>query len=171
MCACVVQRISFIGKRKNETIYLVFFPISGAGSLSDSDRAWILKSAFGSSNQPVHQCRSILPCLSPQHLPLLARDDNPLLSQTEFSGNSTLVGDWSEHCLDDLGCSESELDDGSHFTSVFSLFISCLNVCRNHCDDMASEFWTLGSKSDDAETNSFQQREIESNVLHEEHHE
>jgi len=29
----------------------------------------------------------------------------------------------------------------------------------------------FGSKSDDAETNSFQQREIESNVLHEEHHE
>jgi hypothetical protein len=89
--------------------------------------------------QPVHQCRIILPRLSLQYLPILARDDDPLLSQTEFSGNSTLVGDWSEHCWDDLGGSESELDDGSHFRSVFAANI-CLTVCRNHCDYMASEF-------------------------------
>ena len=125
--------------RKNETIYLVYFPVSGAGSLSNSDRTWIPKLAFGSSKKLVQQCRSLLHCLSPQHLPILARDDNPLLSQTEFSSNSTLVGDWSEHCLDDLGCSESELDNGSHFTSVFEA-ISCLSVCGNHCYYMASEF-------------------------------
>ncbi len=124
---------------KNETIYLVYFPVSRTGSLSDRDRAWIPEPAFGSSNKLVRQCRSLLHCLSPQHLLILAGDDDPLLPQTEFSGNSTLVGDWSEHCLDDLGCSESELDDGSHFTSVFEA-ISCLSVCRNHCDDMASEF-------------------------------
>jgi hypothetical protein len=70
---------------------------------------------------------------------LLARDDDPLLSQTEFTGHSTLVGDWSEHCWDDLGGSESELDDGSHFRSVFAAN-RCLTVCGNHCDYMASEF-------------------------------
>ncbi|AUB44510.1 NADPH:qui reductase or related Zn-dependent oxidoreductase (plasmid) [Nostoc flagelliforme CCNUN1] len=102
-------------------------------------RAWIPKPAFGSSNQPVRQCRSVLHFLSPQHLPILAREDDLLLSQTEFTGHSTLVGDWSEHCWDDLGGSESELDDGSHFRSVFAANI-CLRVCRNHCDYMASEF-------------------------------
>lgn len=50
-----------------------------------------------------------------------------------------LAGDWSEHCCDGLGGSESELDNGSHFTSVFAA-ISCLGVCRTHCDYMASEF-------------------------------
>jgi hypothetical protein len=39
----------------------------------------------------------------------------------------------------DLGGSESELDNGSDFTSVFAAN-SCLSVCRNHCDYMASEF-------------------------------
>ncbi len=68
---CLVQRISSIGE-SNETIYLVYFPVPHARSLFDGDRAWIPKSAFGSSNQPVHQCRSILPCLSPQYLPILA---------------------------------------------------------------------------------------------------
>mgnify|MGYP007039438775 CR=1 FL=1 len=115
-------------RRKNEAIYLVYFPVSRAGSLSDSDRAWIPKPAFESSNKLVQQCRSLLHCLSPQHLPILAGDDDPHLSQTEFSSHSTLVGDWSEHCFDDLGCSESELDDGSHFTSVFAA-ISCLRGC------------------------------------------
>ncbi len=139
MCACVVQRISFIGKRKNETIYFVYFPVPRAGSLPECDRAWIPKPAFGSSKKLVHQCRNLLHFLSPQHLPILAREDDPLLSQTEFSSNSTLVGDWILYCLDDLGGSESELDDGSHFRSVFAANI-CLRVCRNHCDYMASEF-------------------------------
>jgi hypothetical protein len=70
---------------------------------------------------------------------ILAGGDDPLLSQTEFSNHFTLVGDWSEHYCDDLGASESELDNGSHFTSVFAA-ISCLNTYRNHCDYMASEF-------------------------------
>ncbi|BAZ48737.1 hypothetical protein NIES4103_13460 [Nostoc sp. NIES-4103] len=139
MCACVVQRISFIGKRKNETIYFVYFPVSCARSLFDGDRAWIPKPAFASSNKLVRQCRSVLPCLSLQYLPFLAGGDAPRLSQTEFSSNSTLVGDWSEHYCDDLGASESELDNGSHFRSVFAA-ISRLNICRNHCDYMASEF-------------------------------
>lgn len=52
-----------------------------------------------------------------------------------------------------LGSSESELNDGSYFTSVFEA-VRCLSVCRNHCGYMASEFWTLVSKSDDTETNS-----------------
>lgn len=77
--------------------------------------------------------------LSPQHIPILAREDDPLLSQTEFTGNSTLVGDWILYCWDDLGGSEPELDDGSHFRSVFAANI-CLTACRNHCDYMASEF-------------------------------
>ncbi len=126
-------------RRKNETIYLVYFPVSGARSLSDGDRAWIPKPAFGSSNQPVRQCRSVLPCLSLQYLPFLAGGDAPLLSQTEFSNPYTLVGDWSEHYCDDLGASESELDNESHFTSVFAA-ITRLNTCRTHCDYVASEF-------------------------------
>jgi hypothetical protein len=138
MCACLVQRISSIGE-SNETIYLVYFPISRSRSLSNGDRAWIPKSAFGSSIQPVHQCRSILPCLSLQYLSILAGDDDPLLSQPQFSGYSTLAGNWVQYCLDDLGCSKSELDDGSHFTSVFAAN-SCLTICRNHCCYMASEF-------------------------------
>jgi hypothetical protein len=145
MCACLVQRISFIGKRKNETIYFVYFPVSCTGSLFDSEhcvkrsyRAGIPKPVFRSSNQPVDQCRSVLLCLYSQYLPILAGDDDPLLSQTEFSNHSTLVGDWSEHYCDDLGVSESELDNGSHFTSVFAA-ISRLNTRRNHCDYIASE--------------------------------
>ncbi len=132
--------------RKNETIYLVYFPVPRARSLPDSEhcvkrsyRAWIPKPAFGSSNQPVHQCRIILPCLYSQYLLVLAGGDDPLLSQAEFSSHFTLVGDWIHYCLDDLGSSESELGNGSHVTSVFEA-ISCLSVCRNPCDDMASEF-------------------------------
>ena len=126
-------------RRNNETIYLVYFSVPRAGSLSECDRTWIPKPAFGSSKKLVHQCRNLLHFLSSQHLPILAREDDPLLSQTEFSGNSTLVGDGILYCLDDLGGSESELDDGSHFRSVVAANI-CLRVCRNHCDYMASEF-------------------------------
>jgi hypothetical protein len=135
MCAGVVQGISFIGKRNNETIYFVYFPVPRAGSLPDGEhcvkrsyRDWIPKPAFGSPNQPVCQCRSILPCLSFQHLPILAGDSDPLLSQPQFIGHPILVGDWIEHYCDGLGASESELDDGSYFTSVFAAN-RCFTVC------------------------------------------
>ena len=136
MCACVVQRIGFAGEET--TIYLVYFPVSCAGSLPEGDHAWIPKPAFESLNQPVDQCRSILLCLYSQYLPILAGGDEPLLPQTEFSNRSALVGDWSEHDCAGLGASKSELDNGSHFTSVFAS-IRRLNTCRNHCDYMASE--------------------------------
>lgn len=138
MCVCGTEN-KLHRRRNNETIYLVYFSVPRARSLPECDRTWIPKPAFGSSKKLVHQCRNLLHFLSPQHLPILAREDDPLLSQTEFSSNSTLVGDWIPYCLDDLGGSESELDDGSHFRSVFAAN-SCLTVCRTHCDYMASEF-------------------------------
>jgi len=58
---------------------------------------------------------------------------------TAIARSLTLVGNWIQYCLDALGGSESELGNGSHFTSVFAAN-RCLTICRNHCDDMASEF-------------------------------
>ena len=105
-------------RRNNETIYLVYFPVPRAGSLPDGDRIWILKPAFGSSNQLVRQCRNILHRL--YFRAIFEGEGNPLLSQAQFIGHPILVGDWIHYCLDDLGGSESELDNGSHFTSVFA---------------------------------------------------
>jgi len=47
VCVCGTEN-KLRRRRKNETIYLVYFSVSRAGSLSDGDRAWIPKSTFGS---------------------------------------------------------------------------------------------------------------------------
>lgn len=138
---CVFGTENKLHRRRNDaTIYLVYFPVSGARSLPDGDRVWIPKPAFGSSNQLVDQCRSVL-----HHLyfrAIFAGEDNPLLSPPQFIDHPILVGDWIHYYLDDLAGSKSELDNGSHFTGA-SVANRYFTICWKHCDYKASEFWTL----------------------------